>query len=264
MSRIDFFGLNSYEWCSGSSNWQTSNYGETQSTFENGTVPVFFSEYGCNKNSPRTFDEVDDGLYGGLQEDLSGGLVYEYSQEDADYGLVDINDDKSITLFADFYNLQKQFSNANIPTIKESDVVDYSIAECKNKNSSDFNYNYNLPSPPDHVDGYIENGVSVNHTGAIVDVSDYTDLYAKGADVSNNDNYYSIFNNASSDASMYLTVAASNLINSVSGSTSLKSTSSASSAAVSTISTTTKKGDADKLNAGSMGLGLLALAAALI
>lgn len=266
VSRIDFFGLNSYEWCSGTSNWQTSNYGETKSTFQNDSVPVFFSEYGCNKNSPRTFDEVDDGLYGGLQDVLSGGLVYEYSHEDADYGLLEINSDNSISLFADFYNLQKQFKNADIPSIKQSDVVDYDIPECKNKNSTSFNFNFNLPDVPDHVDDYIKNGVSVNHTGSIVDVSDYTDLYAKGADISNNDDYYSILDTSSSDASMYLTVPASNLVNSVSGTTTMRTstTSSSSSATVSSISSAKSKGAAGQLNTGGIGIGLFAVIAALI
>lgn len=271
VSRIDFFGLNSYEWCSGVSTWQTSNYGDTKSTFENGTVPVFFSEYGCNKHQPRTFDEVSDGLYGGLQEDISGGLVYEYSQEGTDYGIVEINDDKSISLFTDFYNLQKQFSKADIPNIKQSDVVKYDIPKCVEKNSTTFNYEYNLPDAPDHVSGYIENGVKVNHTGAIVDVSDYTDLYAKGANISGNDDYYSILDTSSSDASMYLTVPASNLINSISGTTTLKtsttsasSSSSSSSSTVSSISSKSSKGDAGQVSANGMGVGLLALIAALI
>lgn len=267
-SRIDFFGLNSYEWCSGTSDWKTSNYGETKSTFENATVPVFFSEYGCNKNSPRTFDEVDDGLYGGLQDVLSGGLVYEYSKESADYGLSEISDsNNSIQLLQDYYNLQKQFTNAKIPSIKQSDVTSYKVEKCQQHNTTDFNFNYDLPDMPDHVEGYIQNGVNVSHTGSIVDVSKLTDLYAKGADVSNNDDYYSILNTDGKDASMYLTVAASNLINSLSGTTTKTSTSTSatSSVSVSSISSKSSKAGAEKVIGAGSGLGaMLAVIAALL
>lgn len=68
--------------------------------FKGSTIPVFFSEYGCNEVQPRVFNEVE-ALYGKEMTSLSGGLVYEYSQEEADYGLVQINDD-NITLRTDY------------------------------------------------------------------------------------------------------------------------------------------------------------------
>ena len=36
---------------------------------------------------------------------LSGGLVYEYSEEPLDYGLVAINDNATVTLSTDYDNL---------------------------------------------------------------------------------------------------------------------------------------------------------------
>lgn len=53
-SRSDFYGLNSYQWCSGSSDWQSSGYGQLVSTFSDASIPLIFSEYGCNKNTPRS------------------------------------------------------------------------------------------------------------------------------------------------------------------------------------------------------------------
>lgn len=51
-SKIDLFGLNSYSWC-GNSSFTTSGYDQLVAQFSNTTIPVFFSEYGCNKVTPR-------------------------------------------------------------------------------------------------------------------------------------------------------------------------------------------------------------------
>lgn len=65
------------------------------------------SEYGCNQppGQPRPFNEVKS-IYGNDMTALSGGLVYEYSQEPSDYGLVVINDNGTVTLRSDYDNLQ--------------------------------------------------------------------------------------------------------------------------------------------------------------
>lgn len=61
---------------------------------------MFFSEYGCNNVKPRTFTNVPV-LYGDQMSVLSGGLVYEYTQESDEYGLVAINSSKEVTLMQD-------------------------------------------------------------------------------------------------------------------------------------------------------------------
>jgi hypothetical protein len=74
-SRVDLFALNSYSWC-GDSSYTTSSYNDLVSDFSNTTVPVFFSEYGCNVPAPRVFTEVPV-IYGPLMTPvLSGGVVY--------------------------------------------------------------------------------------------------------------------------------------------------------------------------------------------
>ena len=73
------------------------------------------SEYGCNKSPPRTFKEVAD-LYNPdeMTPVYSGGLVYEYSQEDNNFGLVDINGDQ-VSPRPDFTALQTAFKNTPNP-----------------------------------------------------------------------------------------------------------------------------------------------------
>lgn len=72
------------------------------------------SEYGCNKNK-REFEEVK-ALYGSdMTPVYSGGLVYEYSQEEADYGLVDISGN-TVTERPDFTALKSAFAGTANPT----------------------------------------------------------------------------------------------------------------------------------------------------
>jgi hypothetical protein len=78
-SSSDFFGLNSYSWCGGDATFQSAGYNTLVDMFKDSAIPVFFSEYGCNKVMPRVFDEVA-ALYSNQMTALSGGLVYEYSQ----------------------------------------------------------------------------------------------------------------------------------------------------------------------------------------
>lgn len=53
---IDFFALNSYEWC-GDVDYQTSGYANLETGAANFPVPIFFSETGCNTVRPRTFED---------------------------------------------------------------------------------------------------------------------------------------------------------------------------------------------------------------
>lgn len=53
---VDFFALNSYEWC-GDVDFDTSGYANLQAGAANFPVPIFFSETGCNTVRPRTFED---------------------------------------------------------------------------------------------------------------------------------------------------------------------------------------------------------------
>jgi len=173
ISRSDFFGLNSYEWCSGSSTWTTSGYAELNKTMSNSTLPLFFSEFGCNTNSPRTFTEIDEGLFDGLLYTFSGGLVYEYTQEASNYGLVDLSNNGSITYRQDFINLKNQYANASIPKILEDEVDETDIVKCDADIVTEiypkFGANFTLPEQPEEITELIENGVNATNYGKLLD-----------------------------------------------------------------------------------------------
>lgn len=181
-SRSDFYGLNSYQWCSGSSTWESSGFAELNSTFSDAVIPLIFSEYGCNKHIPRTFDEVTDAIYTnkGLEKLFSGGLVYEYSEEANNYGLVVIdNENDTITYKQGFVNLKNRFAETNISTIYEDSVSDKTIYKCDSNAIlevySNFGVsNFTIPAQPKEITYLINNGVSNATVGKILSSSNYT------------------------------------------------------------------------------------------
>ncbi|KAL8959787.1 MAG: hypothetical protein Q9183_005575, partial [Haloplaca sp. 2 TL-2023] len=118
MSRIDFFGLNSYSWCGPESTFEGTDYDELVQFFGNTTIPIFFSEYGCNDPAPRVFNEVG-ALYGPeMRGVFSGGIIYEWSQEENNFGLVDLFDNGTAQLRDDFDALKEQYQRLDIEALQ--------------------------------------------------------------------------------------------------------------------------------------------------
>lgn len=116
LARVDMFGYNDYSWC-GSSSFTTSGYDQKVKQYSNYSVPLFLSEYGCNKVSPRKFSEVQAIYSDKMSSVFSGGLVYEYTQESNDYGLVEVSSDNlTVSELPDFANLSTQFASISLPT----------------------------------------------------------------------------------------------------------------------------------------------------
>ncbi|KAG4444435.1 hypothetical protein IFR05_000026 [Cadophora sp. M221] len=173
-SRVDVFALNSYSWC-GSSTFETAQYDVLVSDFSKTSVPVYFSEYGCNVPYPRVFTEVP-ALYGPLVTPvLSGGLVYEYTQEPSNYGLVTLNSDGTADLLGDYDTLQRQFNTLNGTALQ-------SIAATNATNSppnctaslitnSAFTNNFTIPAVPPGVQALIDNGIDNAPVGKIIPIT---------------------------------------------------------------------------------------------
>jgi len=174
-SRVDLFALNSYSWC-GDSSFTTSGYNVLVSDFSSTSVPVFFSEYGCNKPYPRIFTEVPV-IYGPLVTPvLSGGMVYEFAQEESNFGLVVINNNGSVQLLPDFDTLQNQFNTLNITTLQGAAPLNTTVAppNCTASliTSSGFDSNFTIPEPPPGVQDLIDNGISPTpNNGKIIAVT---------------------------------------------------------------------------------------------
>ncbi|KAI1106505.1 glycoside hydrolase family 72 protein [Jackrogersella minutella] len=177
MSRADMFALNSYSWC-GESTFQESGYDQLVAMFKSSSVPVFYSEFGCNTPSPRVFTEIGT-IYGPQMTGVfSGGVVYEYAQEDNNYGLAKCNDDGTVELMADYATLQSQYKKVDFSTVEavKASKSKVTAPECKASliKEDGFSNNFTLPAVPPGAQKIIDNGVSPAPSGKIIDISDYT------------------------------------------------------------------------------------------
>lgn len=111
--RSDFFAFNDYSWCDPSSYTQ-SGWSQKVELFGNYSLPIFLSEYGCITNK-REFEEVTALYNEEMTGVYSGGLVYEYSQESNNYGLVEISG-STVTPTSDFTALQSQLAANKAPS----------------------------------------------------------------------------------------------------------------------------------------------------
>ena len=173
-SRIDFFGLNSYSWCGGGATFQTSGYDVLVSDFSNTSVPIFFSEYGCNHVQPRVFAEVE-ALYGPqMTAVMSGGIVYEYTQETSDYGLVSFNDNGTASLRTDYDNLQDQYNKLNVSRLESGNLTATTIKPptCNGSliTTDAFYNNFSIPAVPAGAQRLIDNGIPSPNRGKLVDI----------------------------------------------------------------------------------------------
>lgn len=127
--RLDMFGMNDYSWC-GESSFSLSGYDKKVEDYSGYTKPMFLSEYGCNEISPRPFTEVGSIYSTDMSSVFSGGLVYEYSEEDNKYGLVEISSDGKVTTNQDYDNLKAELAKAEDPSGDAGASTATTAAEC--------------------------------------------------------------------------------------------------------------------------------------
>lgn len=87
--RSDFFAFNDYSWCN--TDFVKSGWDQKVKNFTDYGMPLFLSEYGCNQNGARKFDELEALMGKDMTGVYSGGIMYEYSYEESKYGIVDFD-----------------------------------------------------------------------------------------------------------------------------------------------------------------------------
>ncbi|KAK8094030.1 1-3-beta-glucanosyltransferase [Apiospora hydei] len=169
MSRADMFALNSYSWCADAS-FESSGYNTLVDMFKSSSVPIFYSEFGCNTPSPRIFTEIGT-IYGDKMTPVfSGGVVYEFAQEPNNFGLADIGKDDSVTLLKDFQTLKDQYSKVDWKSVQSVKASGNAVKPPKCSPSlikeKGFNNNFTLPE-------ILEGGVKPKPVGKVVKISDF-------------------------------------------------------------------------------------------
>lgn len=132
---IDYYALNAYEWC-GDSTYTQSGYSFLSDDAARLTIPIFFSETGCNTVPPRTFQDQTAILGPEMNGLWSGAIIYEWIQEQNNYGLISYGPKVDATAVGappdgfprsgtptpvqpDFSNLQAQWATLNPTGIQE-------------------------------------------------------------------------------------------------------------------------------------------------
>ncbi|KAJ4370323.1 1,3-beta-glucanosyltransferase [Didymella sp. IMI 355093] len=155
--RSDFYAFNDYSWCDPNT-FTGSGWDQKVQKLSNYSLPIFLSEFGCNTNK-RQFNEVASIYSTDMSSVYSGGLVYEYSQEDSNYGLVEINGD-SVKELADFSTLKNAYANATDPSGDGGYKSSGSASECPTE-SKTWNVTIKadqLPAFPSGASDYLKNG----------------------------------------------------------------------------------------------------------
>jgi len=162
-SKSDFIGVNGYSWC-GATDWHTGQYDQLASIFGSSSIPVFFSEYGCNQVTPRSFNEVGT-IYNPQQMPMfSGGLVYQYSEDVNNYGLVNITDDKTLALLDDLSTISSKWAGIDQKSLATSNstATGLKAPTCSSSliTGGKISNTFKLPAQPSGVSDMIKNGVN--------------------------------------------------------------------------------------------------------
>lgn len=179
----DFVALKSSSWC-GNTTYNVNGY-DVFSGLRNYSLPAFFSGIGCSNDQPRNFSEFQ-ALYGALiPQAMSGAFISEF------YDLVLVNDSDTITLSADYVNLQGQLSKLDRKRLELSHAnpTDVQHPDC----IANLNFiggsspSFDLSERADGIDDLIKNGARGGvHVGMLVAMPSQYELTQKVHDSNGN------------------------------------------------------------------------------
>jgi hypothetical protein len=122
----DFYGMNMYSWCPGAS-FESAGYDTLYKEAEGYPVPLFFSETGCRNETTdepnRDWDDQIDLLGRKMNDRYSGSIIYEWQQQENNYGIVKYSNDEGlgkVTTMGDYSRLSKQWEVLTPAGVKAS------------------------------------------------------------------------------------------------------------------------------------------------
>ncbi|KFA64690.1 hypothetical protein S40285_07128 [Stachybotrys chlorohalonatus IBT 40285] len=153
--RSDFFAFNDYSWCN--SDFQTSGWDQKVENFTNYGLPIFLSEWGCIENRPRLFEELSAMMSDQMSAVYSGGLMYEYSIEENEFGIVSIDGD-TLDKHDEFEIFKSALAEYPAPTGNGGAATTTHAVECP---TSDASWNVDpsyIPEMPVQAQRFMEDG----------------------------------------------------------------------------------------------------------
>jgi len=154
--RSDFFAFNDYSWCDPST-FTTSGWDQKVKNFTGYGLPIFLSEFGCITNT-REWNEIASLYSKDMTSVYSGGLAYEYSEEDNKYGLLTIGKDGKLTEKPDFGVLKTQFKGTPNPSGDGGYNTTGGASSCPAKSSTWDVDGDSLPAMPKAALAYMTGG----------------------------------------------------------------------------------------------------------
>lgn len=157
--RLTTTQFNDYSWCGGTkSSFKISGYDQKVKDFSHYSIPLFFSEYGCNIERPRQFTEVGSIYSKDMTPVFSGGLVYEWTEEENNYGIVEISEDgKEVKTGEEYENLKQMFEDTPNATGDGGYKKDGKPSECPPEGEY-WKVSKTIPEFPSSASQYFENG----------------------------------------------------------------------------------------------------------
>ncbi|KAM7200092.1 Glucanosyltransferase domain containing protein [Naviculisporaceae sp. PSN 640] len=161
--RSDFFAFNDYSWCN--TDFITAGWDQKVKNFTGYGLPIFLSEYGCTANG-RDFGEIEALMSKDMTPVYSGGLMYEYTMEPNEFGIVQItvpkNDPTDQTgarkELPEFQNLVKAMSKYPAPKGDGGYTSTTTSRPCPTKDSKWMVEGSLLPAMPSEARQYFEKG----------------------------------------------------------------------------------------------------------
>lgn len=172
---VDFYGINMYEWC-GTSTFAKSGYEDRTKEFANYSVPVFFSEYGCNEVTPRKFQETGTLYSSDMTDVWSGGIVYMYFEEANNYGLVTLSG-SSIKTESDFNYLSSAIADISPSSVNSASYTPTNTNRASCPTATNWSASSNLPPTPDKDACDCLSNLACTVSSS-VDTDDYSTLFA--------------------------------------------------------------------------------------
>ncbi|KAF2431451.1 hypothetical protein EJ08DRAFT_188215 [Tothia fuscella] len=156
--RSDFLAFNDYSFC-GKGVFKGSQWEPKVANLSKYSIPLFLSEYGCKEVSPRTFSEVPVLYSPDMTPVYSGGLIYEYSVEEAGFGLVKLSGN-SVSEIPDFNVLKQTFQNTPLPSSDGGYHSSGQASACPPA-SANWKVNGSLPIVPQGALKYFQQGAGM-------------------------------------------------------------------------------------------------------
>jgi hypothetical protein len=116
------------------------------------------SEWGCIENRPREFEELGALMSDKMTSVYSGGLMYEYSLEDNNYGIVDIKDGK-VNHEKEFKLFKEALEKYPTPTGDGGAAKETHGVDCPSKKGKSWQIDsVEIPAIPKEAEQYMKDG----------------------------------------------------------------------------------------------------------